>query len=245
MPRIAEIHIHPVKSLRGLSLERARFGPLGLDHDRRFALVDPAGGVFSAKYTKSLLSLSARLEGESLVLENPKDGTSRSVRLDESKVASMEAVLFARPLTVERYLDPDLDAWLSAIVGQRCHLARSEQGFFDLRPVSVQAQATTVELGWTIGMPLEIARFRPNLVIEDAPARAEDSWRSFEVGGVRFGALGRIERCNMTMIDPESLEVGPEPIASLAKRSSRPKLGAYFAPSASGELQVGQELHPR
>src|SRR5688572_11253706 len=41
--RVASLHVHPVKSLRGIPVAAAEVGDLGLALDRRWMLVDDAG----------------------------------------------------------------------------------------------------------------------------------------------------------------------------------------------------------
>ncbi|MBN9607397.1 MAG: MOSC domain-containing protein [Actinomycetales bacterium] len=65
--------------------------------------------------------------------------------------------------------------------------------------------------------PLEMERFRPNLVVSGAPAFSEDGWVRLRIGSATFRAVKGCERCVMTTLDPVSGRGGKEPIATLAR----------------------------
>ena len=54
--RVASLHIYPVKSLRGLSVQSAQLDSLGLVGDRRFLVVEGAG-VFLTQRTVPRMAL--------------------------------------------------------------------------------------------------------------------------------------------------------------------------------------------
>ena len=76
---------------------------------------------------------------------------------------------------------------------------------FDELPVLLLGAATAAELG------ADPRRFRPNVLIEGTAAREEEGWIGAEVRvgeatlAVRYGC----ERCVVTTIDPDDLEVDP------------------------------------
>jgi uncharacterized protein len=46
---VAQLHIYPVKSLRGLTVPRVEIDPLGSVGDRRFMVVDPEGSFLTQR----------------------------------------------------------------------------------------------------------------------------------------------------------------------------------------------------
>jgi uncharacterized protein YcbX len=92
----------------------------------------------------------------------------------------------------------------------------------DAAPLLLTSESSLAQLDrWTENAtsPLDMLRFRPNVVIDgdfEAPF-AEDSWPSVRLGDVRFRVSGGCDRCVMTTIDPVSLARGKEPIRTLAK----------------------------
>lgn len=65
--------------------------------------------------------------------------------------------------------------------------------------------------------PLDIVRFRPNVVVDGDVPFAEDNWARVSIGGVEFRRTVLCDRCVMTTIDPSTLEGGKEPIRTLAR----------------------------
>jgi hypothetical protein len=58
---------------------------------------------------------------------------------------------------------------------------------------------------------------RSNLVVRGAEAWAEDDWKEFTIGEVRFKAAKPCGRCQITTTDQATGEVrGPEPLATLS-----------------------------
>jgi uncharacterized protein YcbX len=78
-------------------------------------------------------------------------------------------------------------------------------------------QASLDDLSARVGRPLEMLRFRPNLVIEGAAPYAEDSWKRIRIGELEFRVAKGCSRCIMTTLDPQSgvRSADREPLATL------------------------------
>ena len=61
MLRIAEIHFYLVKGCRGSSAKKAQLTQLGLEHDRRFMLIDPEGNFVSQRNAPEMALIQADL----------------------------------------------------------------------------------------------------------------------------------------------------------------------------------------
>jgi len=96
--------------------------------------------------------------------------------------------------------------------------------------------------------PLPMTRFRPNLVVEGAPAWAEDGWlgRTVWVGGTAFRAVKPCDRCVVTTTDQDTGERGHEPLRTLARHRKFDQ-GLLFAinliPDSTGTVAVGDAVH--
>ena len=84
---------------------------------------------------------------------------------------------------------------------------------------------------------LPMDRFRPNLVIADAPAYTEDTWPRIKINDAILRAGGPCARCSMTTVDQATGALdGPEPLRTLA---------AYRRdPGDSTNVNFGQNLIP-
>ena len=65
--------------------------------------------------------------------------------------------------------------------------------------------------------PLDILRFRGNVVIDGDAPFAEDGWPGVRIGDVEFRTTETCDRCVMTTLDPVTLEGGKEPIRTMAR----------------------------
>ncbi len=65
--------------------------------------------------------------------------------------------------------------------------------------------------------PLDIVRFRPNVIVDGDVPFAEDAWNTVKIGDITFRKTVLCDRCVMTTIDPKTLAGGKEPIRTLAR----------------------------
>lgn len=87
--------------------------------------------------------------------------------------------------------------------------------------------------------PIDMRRFRPNLVVDAAQPWIEDTWKKIRIGSnskVEFFVWQRCGRCTMTTIDRDSLTRAPkgEPLSTLNT----------FREGANGQRNFGMHLIP-
>ena len=100
------------------------------------------------------------------------------------------------------------------------------------------------------GTAVPMARFRPNLVVENEEPWAEDHWQRLQVGEVTIDLVKWSDRCIVTTTDQETGErPNKEPLASLARihRSTDPRIkgvlfGVNAVPQSSGDIRVGDAV---
>ena len=82
----------------------------------------------------------------------------------------------------------------------------------DLDPADISDVAAS-----PVSEPLDILRFRGNIVIDGDQPFAEDGWPGVRIGDVEFRTTETCDRCVMTTLDPVTLEGGKEPIRTMAR----------------------------
>lgn len=231
-PSVAALYVYPVKSCAAVSLEFAQVEPLGLAHDRRYALIDESGVALTQRDYPVLATVRPSLEGEQL-------------KLDLGGLASLAIEEFTDPVSVDVWgqriaglaAPAQLTAGLADYLGTRLRLARlgatAPRSFADSRPVLV----TTTHALARLGQPVPMDRFRPNVVLEgeiDArPLRGREVALEFEKP---------CGRCEVTTIDQASgARRGPEPLATLTERFNG-EFGLYFRVTRPGRLRRGEEI---
>ncbi len=285
--RVTSLRIYPVKSLGGITLDRATVEPWGLARDRRWGVFDDAGESITSRRLHHMLGLRAE----------PVDPTTIRVIDREGASIDVEAPVGAAPtpvgLTGQRSALParsEAHDWLSARVGHRVRLlwqpdptqrpiAEKHGGlpgdslsFADDAPLLLATEASMAQLNEWIrdesGLPdvpdidpedlsgeaapraggfapLDILRFRPNVVVDGDEPFAEDDWSAVRVGDVEFRTTVRCDRCVMTTIDPVTLAGGKEPIRTLARHrrwDGKTWFGIRLAPLSTGTISVGDRV---
>ncbi|MBO3103691.1 MOSC domain-containing protein [Cellulomonas fengjieae] len=94
--------------------------------------------------------------------------------------------------------------------------------------------------------PLDMRRFRPNLVVDgDLAPFAEDGWGRLVAGGVELRFADRCGRCVMTTIDPDTQVKGREPLLSLARHrraDGEVWFGVQMVPVRTGRIRAGDRV---
>lgn len=228
---LAGLVVYPLKSARGIEVDAAEVTPTGLRHDRRWMVVDAAGRFVSQREDPRLGRVAPSLTPDRLRLEAPGlaplvlplatgDGPSQSVTIWGDEVEA-------------RSCGPEADAWTAALLGDDHRLvalagddarpvdpayARPEDrvSFADGYPFLLTSTESLRELNGRAGTRLEMARFRPNLVVDGTPPFAEDAWASIRIGDLTFRVVKPCVRCVVTTLDPSTGEAGHEPLRTLA-----------------------------
>lgn len=231
---IREIYRYPVKSMAGEAQRAATIGWHGLDGDRRFAfrrVGDTAGFPWlTASKLPSLIChrpyYPAGAESGPLV---------RVVTPDGQDLAGDSAELRER---------------VAACCGGPVELMHLKHGIYDEAPLSLITVATLRRLSEVSGVPFDVRRFRPNLLVETPDERpfGEDAWvgRSLSCGGqpesARIGVTMRDLRCVMVNLNPDTADADPRLLKTTA-RLNAVYAGVYGVPVQTGTIHVGDKLY--
>lgn len=264
MLRLSALYRYPIKSTAADVLSEARVRLQGLEGDRRWMLVDPVTGRF---LTQRALPQMGRIrahwrEGGSLTLMVP------GMEPLEVKVPEADSVLREVTVWSDCLQAPDAGdeaaLWLAAAIGRPCRLvhvpeSRARQvdanyaqpddrvGFADGFPLLLIGQSSLDDLCARVGRPLEMLRFRPNLVIEGSAPYAEDGWKRIRIGDLEFEVAKGCSRCILTTIDPQTGErsADREPLTTLKtyrEREGDVYFGQNLLPRGIGELRLGMPV---
>jgi len=91
-------------------------------------------------------------------------------------------------------------------------------GFADGFPFLLTSEESLDDLNSRMNKPVQMIRFRPNIVVKGVGAYAEDNWKILNIGGIRFHNVKPCSRCKIPTIDPEkAIFDGNEPTETLLK----------------------------
>ena len=258
--QVTRLRVYPIKSFAGGDVRSSRVQRWGLEGDRRWAVVDPGGKPITAREANSLLGLTAEVLGDGGLLLG--DRRSDPLRVDVSDRGGACFLSATRAKAPRCRSADESAAWLTARLGREAQLvwqpdptARTinpkhgglpgdQVSLADVGPLLLTSEASLCQLDrWTDddAAPLDMVRFRPNVVIDGDEPFAEDDWASVRLGDTTFRVAGRCDRCVMTTIDPTSLARGKEPIRTLAKHreeDGKTYFGIWLVPVLDGEPTV-------
>jgi uncharacterized protein len=227
---VADLWRYPVKSFGGERIRTAFVGPYGFHGDRRFAAITPDGAVVTARRKAAMLGFRARFPDP-----------------DQIELARVTAP-GGQELAVD---DPDLARLLATELGHETQMARSGAGVFDAAPIHIVTDHSLRQVDEWVGLELDVARFRPNIVIEldpDLPAFVEAGWidAALVIGQVEVRIVSPTERCVVTTIDPDTLDRDHAVLAHVAVARDN-LFGVYAQVAQPGWLHIGDTvtLRPR
>lgn len=262
--RVSSIHVYPVKSMRGGSVETCRVEPWGLEHDRRWTVLDPDGSRVSAREDRRLLSIAASARRDGGVTLAARDGASIDVdppidcEFASTSISRLAAIRLAAPAAHEWLSDrlsrPVRLAWLDdpcrrPVSTSHGGLPGEPLSLADAGPLLLTSEKSLSRLNEWIGDARERAsmmRFRPNVVVAGAEEPfAEDDWVRVRIGEVVFRQGEQCDRCMMTLIEPDTLAQGKEPLRSLARhrrRDGKVWFGIRLIPESIGRIATGDPV---
>jgi uncharacterized protein YcbX len=257
---LAEIASYPVKSLGGGRHDAVQVHNWGVAQDRRWMVVDPAMRFLTQREHPRMALVHAVAQDDQLLLSAPH---AAPLMVAPKRDARPCKVTVWRDTVEAEDCDDRAAAWMSAAIGAPCrlvHLANTRArklaethalhtdevvSFADGFPVLLASVASLADLNARLAHPVPMSRFRPNLVIADAPAWAEDTWRRVRIGGVVFRVSKPCDRCVMTTIDQQTAlrPDGDEPLTTLGtfRRSTNGRImfAQNLVPENTGSIHVG------
>ncbi len=260
--KLARITTYPVKSISGMDLAAAQVTRWGLEGDRRWAVVYPSGVVATRRELPRLALVSAvptphgislSFEGERLDVPLPERAPV-SVKVFSSQIDGVQdagnfaAHFLSCALETEVrmvYFPDDAQRRVDPRYATDPHFTALADGF----PILLTTTASLDALNAALEHPVEMRRFRANLVVAgDFEPWAEDSWRVLRIGRTVMRVVKPCERCVMTTQDPSTGERrhGNEPLATLRRlhRSDRGKIifGQNVIVEDPGEVVLGDDV---
>ena len=268
---IAGLNVYPVKSCGGVPLARARVGVRGLQvdtarrpvGDREWMIVDSAGRFVTQREVPRLALIRVGVEDGVLRLTLP-GASPLDVPLAESTGATREVVVWSS--TVRAHDAGELAAaWLAATLGHDLRLVRFDPAqerrcnpeyagdsgahtqFADGYPLLVIGQPSLDDLNGRLAVggekPLQMNRFRPNIVLSGLDAYDEDHLDTIAMAGVVLRLVKPCTRCVTTTTDQATAVRGVEPLQTLGTyRYHEALAGVAFGMNAIVVAGEGREL---
>ncbi|UCF65846.1 MAG: MOSC domain-containing protein [bacterium] len=257
---LKQIVIYPVKSAAGILLMNSKVSHYGLQYDRCWMLIDENNRFLSARKLHKLVLIQSQISETTLTLLAP--GMSDFLLpLSDFWGPRLRVQIWNDECTAV-YCGKEAQDWFSSFLGNSARLVfmpgdfkrrvdptytegPKSISFTDGYPFLLISEASLADLNTRIGTRLEMARFRPNLVVEGCRSYEEDSWKIIRIGGIRFKIVKSCSRCVITTLDPKTAKAGKEPLRTLAGyRSNQGKVyfGQNLIHMEEGQISAGMPV---
>ncbi len=257
--KVSELAIYPVKSFAQISLNSAVVDRFGLGQDRRWMVVDENGQFVTQRQHPRMCLVQQRLIEHGIQLS--VSGMPDLVVSEPSHAMKREVTVWGDHCNA---LDSGDEAanWISRLLGITCRLVffpedefrqvdlnyaqtGDQTAFSDGFPLLLISQASLDDLNGRLEAPIEMARFRPNLVVNGCDAFAEDGWKRLRVGSITFRVVKPCSRCVIPCIDPLTGQRGQEPLRTLShyrRRDNQVFFGQNVIAESIGTIKIGMAV---
>lgn len=262
MYQISAIYIYPIKSLAGISLTESIVTERGLQHDRRWVLVNEDNYHITQRDFVEMALIDVVITENGLIVKHrtkdfgqlfipfvPQTTDNQVVRIWDDEVKTVR-------------VSEQADAWFSRVLGTNCRLFyqpedsirlvdakyaihQEQVSLSDGYPILIAGQASIDDLSKRIGQETSIRRFRPNLVFTGGTAFEEDSWAEFRINGTILHGVKNCARCPVPNIDPETAKISKEVIKTLSTyrtRNNKVLFGQNVLVKKTGKISVGDKI---
>ena len=259
---IASIHIYPVKSLGGFSVPEVRLTDRGLEHDRRWMLIDPDGRFLSQRECPAMACLHCAPHVNSFRVTDVRNGNAVNVPWSLVDGEPVNAKVWHDEVQLRLGSDP-MHQWFSEALERPLRLAYMPDSTVrttdpryadvpvalnDAFPALIISQASLDDLNERLEIPVPMERFRPNFTIAGGSPYQEDDQKEITIGAVHFSVVKPCFRCVIITTDQRTGERSQEPLRTLASYRSagnKVRFGMNATFAGPGTVRVGEIVSER
>lgn len=259
--KVASLHIYPVKSCQGIDLDSLVVEEFGPRHDREWLVVDEKGMFQTQRTVPKLAQIQTAITKDSLQLKF--DGKTLETSLEDYSQDVMQVTVWNSEVTAHRETDPLFNQALSRFLGKTLCLVRygplshreaTHKGvglgaavrFADKTALLVTNQQSLKDLNSKLQTPIEMNRFRPNVVLTGTKPWEEDAWTALKIGPVDLEVASACGRCTMITIDQKKgVSPSKEPLMKLGefrRNGNSIDFGVVVVQRSFGEIKLGDSL---
>lgn len=246
----------------GIRMDKSYVRKAGLEHDRRWMLVDPDGNFISQRTVPKMALLSVEWsKGGFLIKDKTQPKDSYPLPLITQSKLTKKVRIWDDNLNAFQ-VDPSISEWIQQKLQIPCELVHMPESltrpierkyaisnesvsFADAMPYLLISEASLDDLNSRLTNPVTMDRFRPNLVVSGTEPFEEDEWDMIQVGTVRLKIVKPCARCIMTTIAQETGKSGKEPLATLStfrKEGNKIHFGQNLIPLNEGSIKKNEKV---
>ena len=261
MLRVSQLFIYPIKSLGGISLEKAQTTDRGFRYDRRWLLINQQNQFMTQREFPQMCLLQPIITEKGIKIIHKQNKAEFFLSFDEP--ASDEIVVqIWNDYCRARLVSDKADEWFSEMLSVKCRMVFMPEetkrpvdktyaknlevtSFSDAFPFLIIGEGSLDDLNQKLERPLPMNRFRPNIVFSGGEAYEEDYMQHFTINDIDFFGVKPCARCPITTVDQENATQAKEPLKTLAAyrvHHNKVFFGQNLLHKGQGTICVGDEI---
>lgn len=261
MLQVSTLYIYPIKSLGGIALNTALLTDRGLQHDRRWMLIDANNRFLSQRENIQMALLRTAITEDGLKVTYTPDGSSVIIPFTPQNDTHLDVSIWD-DTCMAQLVSEEIDSWFTQKLNMPARLVYMPDNslrptdpryttngtvtsFSDAYPMLLIGQASLDDLNARMPESLPMDRFRPNIVFAGGDAYSEDTMKHISINSIDMYGVKLCARCVMTTVDQQNAKKGKEPLKTLAKyrlRNNKIYFGQNLVHTGIGMLNIGDEL---
>lgn len=228
----------------------------GFELDRNWMLLDEKNAFLTQRQIPEMALFRLSLAGEELTVSHNTESISFGINQLSGKLIPSQ--VWDDPASTTE-VDPLVSEWFSEKFNRKVRLVRMTDpksrthfveklsgrlpvSFADGYPYLLVGEASLNHLNQQLTEPVDILRFRPNIVVATAEPHEEDDWALFQAGTARFANIKPCARCKIITINPRDAARDEEPLKVLSryrKRDNQVFFGTNLICTKEGSISIG------
>ena len=209
--KIEDLYIYPIKSTKGQKLTKINVTKIGFENDRYFGIANAKNEIITARENSELLQIKTEISNDKLkvIYENKS-----KIICFKNESNDIQLSLFKKDVT-GKIITNEINNWLTDILKSESKLVKinlkklrktdaTEISFNDVYPIHLISRESVKALNKKLEIPIELNRFRPNIIISGVKSFEEETWTGLIIGECEFKVISKTERCSLITIDPLS-----------------------------------------
>ncbi len=249
--------------MHGIAIQSTYITDRGLQHDRRFLLIDKNNRFLTQREFPKMALLQTAIEEDSLFVFH-KDSSKNKLALPLVPQPSNEKIVVKiwEDDCEAQFISQQADDWFSGQLNIDCRLVYMPDSterqvdkkyaihdditnFSDGYPILIIGQASLDDLNNRLTESLPINRFRPNIVFTGGTPYEEDGMEHFRINHLDFYGVKPSARCVVTTTNQETGIAGKEPLKTLATyraKNNKVYFGQNVLMKGQGKINVGDPV---
>lgn len=261
MLRVSQLFIYPIKSLGGITLNKAEITDRGFRFDRRWLLVNEHNEFMTQREFPQMCLLQPFITETGIRIthkQNRGEFFFPFVLKNQDEIIVQIWNDYCRA----RLVSEDANDWFSNMLSVKCRLvfmpdetkravnttySKNDEitSFSDAFPFLIIGEASLEHLNKKLPVQLPMNRFRPNIVFTGGDAYEEDFMKHFTIHDISFYGIKPCARCPITTVDQDTASRAKEPLKTLADyrtHNNKVFFGQNLLHKGEGSIEVGDAI---